>query len=439
MRKFGVGGLAAALMLVLGACAGTQQGPGPQQQAQQQQQQQQAEQQRQRDAESRAAERRAAEEAERRRQEEEAARRAEEQAAAEERRRTRPQQRSESASYEGPTYRVVGVGDIMMGSNHPDARLDDRLTPDVDPATVIGADLAGLLRSADVTFGNLEGTIHDLPGPSKTCSNPRLCYVFRSPPHYADILGRLGFDVVALANNHAGDFLEPGRMATAENLRRVGIRYGGVASPGMESSIVTLSDGTRVGFIAFAPNRGTLSINNIPAAAQMVRALDAQVDMVLVSFHGGAEGGEAATYVPRATETYVGENRGDVYRFSHAMIDAGADILIGHGPHVPRAIEVYNSRLIAYSLGNFWTYGRFNLRGYRGMAPVADLRVTQRGELVSLTIHSVRQVGGGIPQMDPTGAAAQAVEAFTRRDFPEQNLTFHPDGRVTGPGIGPEA
>ena len=65
--------------------------------------------------------------------------------------------------------------------------------------------------------------------------------------------------------------------------------------------------------------------------------------------------------VTREREYYYGENRGNVYELAHLMVDHGADVILGHGAHVVRAIEVYNQRVIAYSLGNFLTYSRFNL------------------------------------------------------------------------------
>ena len=97
-----------------------------------------------------------------------------------------------------------------------------------------------------------------------------------------------------------------------------------------------------------------------------MRALDTTHDIVIVSFHGGAEGSKAL-HVPYGQETFYGENRGHLREFTHTVIDAGADLVWGHGPHVLRGMEVYKDRLIAYSLGNFATYGRFNTRGQQGL------------------------------------------------------------------------
>ena len=158
--------------------------------------------------------------------------------------------------------------------------------------------------------------------------------------------------------------------------------------------------------------------------------LDRTHDMVIVSFHGGAEGADR-THVTREPEEFYGERRGNVYEFAHAAVDAGADVVIGHGPHVPRAVEIYRDRFIAYSLGNFWTWARFNLRGPNGLAPVLDLEVDRDGRAVRARIVSARQTGLGSPRLDPEARAARLIGDLTREDFPEAGLEFAADGRIT--------
>lgn len=331
------------------------------------------------------------------------------------------------------SIRLIGVGDVMLGTNFPEEKhLNPDLVPDADLASLIGEDLLRLLNSGDITFGNLEGSLFDGDGEHKPCRDPKSCYVFRSPEHYAGYLRDMGFDAMSLANNHAGDFLEAGRAATMAALGRNGIVFAGVDEPGVQTGTLVLDGGIRVGLAAFAPNRGTVNINDHERAIRIVKALGYGHDIVVVSFHGGAEGA-AMTHVPRELEVFHGEHRGDVYRFAHDLIDAGADVVLGHGPHVPRAVEVYRGRFIAYSLGNFWTYGRFNLQDLAGIAPVVDLTLSSEdGRLLDARIHSVRQEGWGVPHLDPTGAALHAVAELTAADFPESTLRFAEDGRVTG-------
>ena len=333
----------------------------------------------------------------------------------------------------GPV-RLVGVGDIMMGTDFPEAGyLNPDLMPGADLAPLIGPRLLAILQSADITFGNMEGSLFngDDDAEHKPCRNPKRCYVFRSPEYHGEFLREMGFDIMSIANNHSGDFREAGRDATMATLARNGIAYAGLDIPGERTATLTTGDGVRVGVLAVSPNWGTVSINDHARAAEIVRQLNARHDIVLVSMHGGAEGREM-TRVPREMEIFVGEERGDVYGFAHAVIDAGADVVLGHGPHVPRAVEVYRGRFIAYSLGNFWTYGRFNLSDLAGVAPVVDLELARDGRLLEARIHSIRQLGWGVPQTDDSGAAARAIAELTAMDFPESTLEFWPDGRITG-------
>ena len=336
-------------------------------------------------------------------------------------------------------FRLIAVGDVMPGTAFPDVGyLDPRLTADAGPEAVLGEPLTELLRAGDVVLGNMEGVLWDADvPPSKECKDPKACYVFRGPERYAGLLADAGFTVMSLANNHSGDWGAGGREATMAALAGNGIAFAGLAAAGSRTATLVLDSGIRIGVAAFSPNKGTLSINDLSGAAVIVGSLAAEHDVVVVSFHGGAEG-SSYTGLPKERETFYGENRGDVYAFSHAMVDAGADVVIGHGPHVPRAVEVYEGRFIAYSLGNFWTYGRFNLRGPNGLAPVVDLRVLADGRLTEARIHSARQEGRGGPRLDATNAACGLITELTARDLPEARLEFGPDCVVRWPGM-PEA
>ncbi len=330
--------------------------------------------------------------------------------------------------------RLVAVGDIMMGSNFPDpGGLHPAITRGVDATRVLEPGLVALFRGADLAFGNLEGTLFDGDGPHKQCGNPAACYVFRSPEFYADFLRNAGFRMVSVANNHSGDFLVAGRAATRAALARAGIAAAGHDEAGGRTATITLPSGIRVGLIAFAPNPGTLPLNEPERAAAMVAQLARNHDIVVVSVHAGAEG-PGATRVTRASEIFLGENRGNVYAFAHRMIDAGADLVLGSGPHVPRAVELYHNRMIAYSLGNFWTYGRFNNSGLAGVGPVLDVTMARDGRALSARIHGTRQAGGA-PRLDPTNQAAVAIAGLTQQDFPESALRIRADGTIVGPGL----
>jgi poly-gamma-glutamate capsule biosynthesis protein CapA/YwtB (metallophosphatase superfamily) len=320
------------------------------------------------------------------------------------------------------TYRIVGVGDMMLGTNYPSASYlpanggKDLLTEVIDT-----------LRNADVTFGNLEGTLIEKGKMSKNCKNPSLCYAFRSPESYADHFSNAGFDLLSLANNHSGDFGWEGRKRTKELLEERGIKYAGLA--GSDEMAILEKDGVKYGFCAFAPNSGTCDIRNISRAKQIVATLAEQTDIVIVSFHGGAEGVKNQR-VPKRTETFYGENRGNVHAFAHGVIDAGADIVFGHGPHVTRAMELYKDRFIIYSLGNFCTYGRFSLTGAAGIAPIIRLDVDKTGAFVEGQITPIYQQKTHGPKVDKQKRAIKKLIELTAADFPDTPLEIKPDGQL---------
>ncbi len=320
------------------------------------------------------------------------------------------------------TYRVIGVGDIMLGTNYPSPSY---LPPD-DGAALL-ADVRDTLRQADITFGNLEGTMFDQGGSPKTCKDPSVCYVFRTPSRYVQHLVDAGFDLLSLANNHSGDFGPEGRRQTMATLRRAELAFAGL--DGVCETVVIERAGKRWGMCAFAPNSGTCDLRNIPRAQALVRQLKEQADFVIVSFHGGAEGA-THQHVPKRIENFHGENRGDVHAFAHAVVDAGADIVLGHGPHVTRAVELYNDRIIAYSLGNFCTYGRFSLAGPAGIAPILQVDIDKQGRFVSGQIIPTYQQKHHGPKLDPQGRVIQAIIELTRADFPDTPLDLLPDGQI---------
>jgi hypothetical protein len=308
---------------------------------------------------------------------------------------------------------IVAGGDVMMGSI--DSGLNSAIEPRVDAAQLIGQDLAAIFRRADVAFVNLEGPLYD--GKEHSAKSCERCFSFRSPPYYADILASLHISAVSLANNHSGDFGSEGRDSTMAELSKRHIGFGGLDQNGARYAIVKLRDGREAAVIAFAPNSGTLDINDVAGAAARIRALKANYGVVIVSFHGGGEGWDRV-HVVDGNEEFAGEDRGNVVAFSHAAIDAGADIVIGQGPHVPRAVEFYKNHLIAYSLGNFWTYEGVMNYAVSGLGPVLEAWLAPDGSVAGFAIHSTRQAGLGVPHLDPADEAARYVFYLTRTDFP---------------------
>jgi len=324
------------------------------------------------------------------------------------------------------TIQIVAVGDIMMGTIYPKG---EYLPPNNDCSRSFSM-VKPYFANADILFGNLEGAMTDSRASAKSCNNPEWCYTFGMPTAFVHCLVDAGFNVMSLANNHMGDFGEQGRISTMQTLKNASIHYAGLTScPTAEF----VKDGVKYGFCAFAPNKGTVDVKDIPAAQAIVRRLKDSCDIVIVSFHAGAEG-RTYQHVTRQTETFIGENRGNVYEFAHRMIDAGGDILLGHGPHVTRAVEVYNNRFIAYSMGNFSTFSRVNVEGVNGLAPIFRIFTTRSGCFLKAHITPTWQpVEDRTPRFDPAGRVISVIQNLTRADFPELKIQITDNGWITIP------
>ncbi len=320
------------------------------------------------------------------------------------------------------TIKIVAVGDMMMGTNYPNTSY----LPKGD-GSYLWKTVRDHLANADATFGNLEGVLLTEGGTPKKCNNPSACYVFRTPEEYAFNFKDVGFDFLSLANNHANDFGSLGRQNTQKTLDSLEISYAGSTE---KSYVIKEINGLVYGLAAYAPNRGTRSLHNLEEIRSTMKLLDKQCDIVIASFHGGAEGAKNR-HVTREREYYYGENRGNVYELAHMMIDNGADLVIGHGPHVVRALEVYKNRLIAYSLGNFLTYKRFSMKGVTGESPILKVELNSEGEFLSGRIHSFRQEYDHLgPRPDPKNGAALSMKKLSEEDFPNSLIYIDDSGRI---------
>jgi hypothetical protein len=319
------------------------------------------------------------------------------------------------------TVLLMGVGDLMLGSNYP----SPILLPQNSGKDIL-LEVAPVLKKADITFGNLEGVIMTDKGTPKQCKNPAYCYVFKSPDYFVQNFLDAGFDVLSVANNHTGDFGAKGREHTAKVLQDAGIQFAG-----HEAHPYTIFErnGIRYGFCAFAPNTGTVSLLKSEEAVSLIRMLHDSCDIVIVSMHTGAEGSEY-NHITRKDEIFVGENRGNPYSFAHRAIDAGADIVWGHGPHVVRAVEIYKDRFIAYSLGNFATYGTINVKGISGYAPIVEVETDRTGRFIRGKIHSAIQNKGEGPRWDSSFRVAKEIKTLTEKDIPESGLSISKEGNI---------
>jgi hypothetical protein len=314
---------------------------------------------------------------------------------------------------------IAAVGDMMIGTDYPQNHLPD------DDGLGFLAEVAPYLSAADVAFGNLEGVLMDGGEPVKKCSNPRACYLFRSPTRYAGHYRAAGFDVLSLANNHARDFGEEGRTSSMQAIAAAGMYHSGRVDDFASFDV----QGLRVAVMAYAVTKNSNMLLDYELAFATIADYAASHDVVLVSFHGGAEGADV-THIPFAEEEYYGEPRGDIVWFARGAVDAGADLVIGHGPHVVRGMERYKDRLIAYSLGNFATYYGISVAGIKGIAPILTTTVDGNGAFVEANIASTVQVRPAGPSIDAKNRALDMIRGLSIEDFGQPGLDFRTDGRV---------
>jgi hypothetical protein len=192
-------------------------------------------------------------------------------------------------------------------------------------------------------------------------------------------------------------------------------------------------NGLRIAMIAFSPTVDSWPLLSTDIATDAIRTLAFDHDIVIVSFHGGAEGPDA-TRLPFEEEFYLGETRGEVVRFAHRVIDAGADLVLGHGPHVPRAMELYGDRLIAYSLGNFATHFGVSVDGMAGWAPILSAEIGRNGEFLSGRIYSALQERPDGPRWDVQSRAFELIRTLTEESFGRDMFSFGADGSFS-PGL----
>jgi hypothetical protein len=284
--------------------------------------------------------------------------------------------------------------------------------------------VARSLRLADLTWGNFEETF-SVGGTSKCGASSTDCFAFQAPPSFARNLTAAGFDLVNLANNHAYDFGASGFAQTHAALKRAHLRWAG----GRGQITVLSRNGVRVAFLGFAPYPWASDLNNIAAARRLVQKAAARADLVVVAIHAGAEGADQ-THVPHGTEYFLGEARGNSRAFTHAVIDAGADLVVGSGPHVIRGVEWYHHHLIAYSAGNFAGYHNFGLGGTLSLSGIFRVTLRSDGTFVKGRWIPVRLVDPGLPQLDYSKASLHLVSSLSREDFGAHGARFNSDGTI---------
>jgi poly-gamma-glutamate capsule biosynthesis protein CapA/YwtB (metallophosphatase superfamily) len=187
--------------------------------------------------------------------------------------------------------------------------------------------------------------------------------------------------------------------------------------------------GVKVAVLGFSSYAWSQSIVDIEAGAALVRKAKGRAELVVVQMHAGGEGADK-THVRPGTEMFLGENRGDPIKFARAVVDAGADLVVGHGPHVMRGMEFYKGKLIAYSLGNFAGYKALTTTGVVGVGGVLKVTLRKDGSYVTGSLVPTRMVAPGLPRMDAGKEALALVRGLSESDLPATAARIGDDGSI---------
>lgn len=311
------------------------------------------------------------------------------------------------------TFTLVAGGDISLAG---------------EPSASAFAGIRRFLTPADLVVANLEGTLATGGAARCTASAKKGCFTFRASPRWAGTLRQSGFTVLNVANNHALDY---GREAQAETL--AALRGAQLATDGLPGEITRVHAGAvSAALIGCAPYAWSQSLLDVAGTQALVRSAARRADIVIVYMHAGAEGADAE-HVTGSAETYRGEPRGNPSEFAHAMIAAGADLVLASGPHVLRGLEWYRGRLIAYSLGNLAS--RHTLSSAGALAQSALLRVTLdvHGRFVGGSLVPLAIDAWGTPAFDPGRASLSFVRGLSHADFGAHAMSIGAGGRLSAP------
>jgi len=301
------------------------------------------------------------------------------------------------ASAEPPSVRVVSGGDVMA----------DRVVKSY--INTYGADavlrgIAPQLEKGDAAWVNLESPLSSLGSPT-----PGKDYTFEGPPSMAKALAAAGIDVVTMGNNHSVDYGQAALVDTIKRLEKAGVQVVGAGRDDADAwtaAVVKTAAGATIGFLAWsdviwpgyratsAPGVAELR-TDIPRMKESIRALAKEVDYVVVGYHWGLE--------------YENYPWGAQTSAAHAAIDAGADLVIGHHPHVLQGFETYKGRLIAYSLGDL-VFDHFSIA--TGQTVLVDAVLTADG--VKATLVPVYVSSSGIPAVQK-GSDATTILSLVRQ------------------------
>lgn len=299
------------------------------------------------------------------------------------------------------------VGDIIPGQKTNDE---------------IFSDISYYTEQPDLMIGNLEGVITDKE--NKKCKNDSAnCFAFSGDKNFVNLLKNAYFKVLMLSNNHFNDYGNQGQKETKEEILNAKM-----IPSGLKNEITYIKrNNINISIIGFSSYEWTTNMNNKLKMKELIREAKLNSDILIVMFHGGGEG-EKYDHTQNIEESYMGEPRGNLIEFSHNAIDFGADIVVGSGPHILRGIELYNGKIIAYSLGNFASSNRVSLSGSLKITGILNVKLEKMGNIISGNFLPFIIDDYGIPHPDNKGRAISMINTLSKEDFGSNAIKLSSSG-----------
>lgn len=288
-------------------------------------------------------------------------------------------------------------------------------------------DFTAFFSTLDIMSGNLEGVLTDNTEYQSKCAKMSTnCFALKGSGNFAETLKGAGFDIVNIANNHSLDFGVSGLKDTQNNLDLAQI-----AHTGAKNKIAYFeTKGTKIAYIGFAQNSNLNTMSDLNQMKKIIAEARTKADIVIATIHAGAEGSTNMS-VPDDNEIYLGENRGNTKQIAHNLIDSGADMVLGSGPHVLRGIEIYNNKVIAYSLGNFLSVNKLSKNNFLGLSAILVANFDKAGITKSIRIIPAKiSAPEGIPYFDESGASIVLINHLSKENFGENGLILDENGQA---------
>lgn len=328
--------------------------------------------------------------------------------------------------YATDTISILMAGDTMLGENLN--KIDKK---------IFGNVLNELKVAHDIKLFNLEGTIGDIKQNDifPKCSYGKYCYTFMTPPSMLSLFKDMQTNshiVFNMANNHSMDYGIKVQEKTydliiKENFGAIGTRKNPIIKYNIRNHKIAL--------LGASPHSNTFSIFDQTLLSK-ISFLKKQGYIIIVSLHMGAEGNDKYKVIDE-DEIFLGQNRGNIYKLSRSLIDNGADLIVGHGPHVLRGIEMYKNKIVAYSLGNFLTYGKFALHDKLAYGGLLSITLNSDGNFVKGKFIGVEQLKNTNPHEWNMGIAltkskksTEWLQKISYDNFNKNSIKFDKEGNL---------